>query len=45
MMAAMQYAGLVGLLALTAATPSFAQTRTAMPDGHPSPLLPPDDGG
>ena len=36
MMAAMQYAGLVGLLALTAATPSFAQSRTAMPDGHPS---------
>jgi hypothetical protein len=36
MMAAMQYAGLVGLLALTVATPSFAQTRTAMPDGHPS---------
>ena len=32
----MQYAGLVGLLALTAATPSFAQSRTAMPDGHPS---------
>ena len=36
MMAAMQYAGLVGLLALTAVTPSFAQTRTALPDGHPS---------
>jgi hypothetical protein len=36
MMAAMEYVGLVGLLALTAAAPSFAQTRTAMPDGHPS---------
>ena len=35
-MAAMQYAGLVGLLALMAATPSFAQGRTTMPDGHPS---------
>ena len=35
-MAAMQYAGLVSLLALTAAIPSWAQTRTAMPDGHPS---------
>jgi hypothetical protein len=35
-MAAMQYAGLVGLLAVMAATPSFAQSRTAMPDGHPS---------
>ena len=34
--AAMQYAGLVGVLALMAATPSFAQSRTAMPDGHPS---------
>jgi hypothetical protein len=24
------------LLALTTATPSFAQSRTAMPDGYPS---------
>ena len=44
-MAAMQYAGLVGLLALMAATPSFAQSRTTMPDGHPCSLLPPDDRG
>ena len=36
MMAAMQYAGLIGLLALIAVTPSYAQSRTAMPDGHPS---------
>ncbi len=35
-MAAMQYAGLIGLLALIAVTPSYAQSRTAMPDGHPS---------
>ena len=36
MMAAMQYAGLASLLVLTAAGPSFAQSRTTMPDGHPS---------
>ena len=36
MMAAMQHAGLIGLLALIAVTPSYAQSRTAMPDGHPS---------
>ena len=35
-MAAMHYAGLAGLLALMAATPSFAQSRTTMPNGHPS---------
>ena len=31
-----QYAGLATLLALITATPSFAQTRTTMPDGYPS---------
>ena len=36
-MAAMQqYAAMVGLLALIGGTPSYAQSRTAMPDGHPS---------
>jgi hypothetical protein len=35
-MAAMQYAAMVGLLALIGVTPSYAQSRTAMPDGHPS---------
>jgi hypothetical protein len=30
----MRYAGLATLLALTAAIPSFAQSRTAMPDGQ-----------
>jgi hypothetical protein len=36
MTAAMRHAGLAIFLALTAATPSFAQSRTTMPDGHPS---------
>jgi hypothetical protein len=36
MTTATQYAGLATLLALTTATPSFAQSRTAMPDGYPS---------
>jgi hypothetical protein len=36
MMAAMQYAGLITLLALIGVTPSYAQSRTGMPDGHPS---------
>ena len=33
-MAAIKYAGLVSLLALTAATPSFSQSRTVMPNGE-----------
>jgi hypothetical protein len=36
MTSAMQCAGLASLLALTAATPSFAQIRTAMENGYPS---------
>jgi hypothetical protein len=36
MTTATQYAGLATLLALTTASPSFAQTRTTMPNGYPS---------
>ena len=36
MMAAMQCAGLIGLFALIAVSPSYGQGRTALPDGHPS---------
>jgi hypothetical protein len=36
MTTATQYAGLATLLALITASPSFAQSRTAMPDGYPS---------
>ena len=36
MTTATQYAGLATLLALTTASPSFAQSRTAMENGYPS---------
>ena len=36
MTTATQCAGLATLLALTTASPSFAQTRTTMPNGYPS---------
>jgi hypothetical protein len=36
MTTATQYAGLASLLALITATPSFAQSRTAMENGYPS---------
>jgi hypothetical protein len=40
MTTATQCAGLATLLALTTASPSFAQTRTTMPNGYPSHYCP-----